>query len=92
MGDWWKQWLRFWLDAVLIASQSRFGLGSSAHIHGASHYWERRTLWMVRIYYLDLGINHKYEPETDAVEFVLEKLVIGSAVAMAVFSQSFAGF
>jgi len=29
---------RFWLDAVLIASQSRFGLGSSDHIHGASDY------------------------------------------------------
>jgi len=40
------------------------------------------------IYCLDAGISDEYQPETDAVEFVLEKLVIGSAVAMAVVFQS----
>jgi len=30
---------------------------------------ERRTLDGQGIYYLDLGVNHKYEPEADAVEF-----------------------
>jgi len=39
------------------------------------------------IYCLDAGISDEYQPETD-VEFVLEKLVIGSAVAMAVVFQS----
>jgi len=29
---------------------------------------------MVRIYYLDLGVNHKYEPEADAVEFCAGKV------------------
>jgi len=80
---------RFWLDAVLIASQSRFGLGSSDHIHGASDYWGAPdTVDGQGIYCLDAGISDEYQPETDAVEFVLEKLVIGSAVAMAVVFQS----
>jgi len=64
---------RFWLDAVLIASQSRFGLGSSAHIHGASHYWGAPDAVDGQVYYLDLGVNHKYEPEADAVEFCAGK-------------------
>jgi len=73
MGDW-KQWLTDfgWTQSLLL--RSRFGLGSSAHIHGASHYWGAPDAVDGQgIYYLDLGVNHKYEPEADAVEFCAGK-------------------
>jgi len=52
---------------------------------------ERRTLWM--IYYLDLGVNHKYEPEADAVEFcagkVSDRLCRGSSGYLSVRFRRF---
>jgi len=54
---------------------------------------ERRTLWMVRIYYLDLASTISTNLRLMLLEFCAGKLVIGSAVAMAaVIFQSFAGF
>jgi len=84
MGDWWKQWLTEfgWTQSLLLRSLD-LGLvlaitymvlvimGSAGHCGWSG------------VYCLD-GISDEYQPETDAVEFVLEKLVIGSAVAMAV--------
>jgi len=43
---------------------------------------------MVRGFIILILASTISEPEADAVEFVLEKLVIGSAVAMAVIFQS----
>lgn len=58
-----------WRDAVLIASQSRFGLGSGAHIHGACNYW--RAPYLVDGaggYCLNFGISGEHKSGADAVK------------------------
>lgn len=90
MGDWWKQWLTNWgwsqsllletLDIVLVLALTYMILVIIS---------ERRTLWMVRgfiILMLASAVSSKLQLQL--LNFVLEKLVIGCAVAMAVALQS----
>ena len=90
MGDWWKQWL-----INLGGTQSLLlrivDLGSVI----ALTYMvlvvigERRTRWMVQgLIILMLASALSTRLELTLLSFVLEKLVIGSAVAMAVVFQS----
>jgi uncharacterized protein (TIGR00159 family) len=90
MRDWWKQWLTNlgWsqslllgtLDVVLVLALTYMILVIIS---------ERRTLWMVRgfiILMLASAMSHTLG--LPLLNFVLEKLVIGCAVAMAVALQS----
>ncbi|RDH51612.1 diadenylate cyclase CdaA [Fischerella thermalis] len=90
MGDWWKQWLinQGWsqpllletLDIVLVLALTYMILIIIS---------ERRTLWMVRgfiILMLASAISGRLQLQL--LNFVLEKLVIGCAVAMAGALQS----
>ena len=89
MGDWWKQWLinLGWsksllletLDIVLVLALTYMILVIIS---------ERRTLWMVRGFIiLMLASALSGRLQLQLLNFVLEKLVIGSAVAMAVALQ-----
>lgn len=90
MGDWWKEWLTQLgqsqsllletLDVVLVLALTYMILVIIS---------ERRTLWMVRgfiILMLASALSGKLQLQL--LSFVLEKLVIGCAVAMAVALQS----
>lgn len=90
MRDWWKQWLTNpgWsqslllgtLDIVLVLALTYMILVIIS---------ERRTLWMVRgfiVLMLASALSNKLG--LPLLNFVLEKLVIGCAVAMAVALQS----
>jgi uncharacterized protein (TIGR00159 family) len=90
MKDWWKQWLinLGWsqpllletLDIVLVLALTYMILVIIS---------ERRTLWMVRgfiILMLASALSNRFGLQL--LNFVLEKLVIGCAVAMAVALQS----
>lgn len=90
MGDWWKQWLTnlapsqslllSTLDIVLVLALTYMILVIIS---------ERRTLWMVRgfiILMLASAVSSKLQLQL--LTFVLEKLIIGCAVAMAVALQS----
>jgi len=90
MRDWWKQWLTNLgrsqslllgtLDIVLVLALTYMILVIIS---------ERRTLWMVRGFILLMlasAISHTLG--LPLLNFVLEKLVIGCAVAMAVALQS----
>ncbi len=90
MEDWWKQWLTAlgWsqpllvetLDIVLVLALTYMILVIIS---------ERRTLWMVRgLIILMLASALSARLQLQLLNFVLEKLVIGSAVAMAVALQS----
>ncbi len=90
MGDWWKQrlinlgWskslLLETLDIVLVLALTYMILVIIS---------ERRTLWMVRGFIiLMLASALSGRLQLQLLNFVLEKLVIGSAVAMAVALQS----
>ncbi|MBR8836267.1 MAG: diadenylate cyclase CdaA [Stigonema ocellatum SAG 48.90 = DSM 106950] len=90
MGDWWKQWLTNLrgsqllpveaLDIVLVLALTYMIL---VIIN------ERRTLWMVRGFIiLMLASVLSGRLQLQLLSFVLEKLVIGCAVAMAVALQS----
>ena len=90
MGDCWKQWLinLGWsksllletLDIVLVLALTYMILVIIS---------ERRTLWMVRGFIiLMLASALSGRLQLQLLNFVLEKLVVGSAVAMAVALQS----
>jgi uncharacterized protein (TIGR00159 family) len=90
MADWWKQWLTNlgWTQSLLLHS---LDIGSVL----ALTYMvlliigERRTLWMVRGFIiLMLASALSARLGLTLLNFVLEKLVIGSAVAMAVVFHS----
>lgn len=90
MGDWWRQWLIYlgWsqsllldtLDVLLVLALTYMILVIIS---------ERRTLWMVRGFIiLMLASAVSARLHLVLLNFVLEKLVIGCAVAMAVSLQS----
>ncbi|NRB08309.1 MAG: TIGR00159 family protein [Richelia sp.] len=90
MGNWWKQWL-----ITLMGSQSLLLKALDIVLVMALTYImlivinERRTLWMVRGFILlMLGSALSEQWKLDLLKFVLDKLVVGSAVAMAVALQS----
>jgi DNA integrity scanning protein DisA with diadenylate cyclase activity len=79
-----------WLDEAHIASESpRCWVGSGAHLYGASHY--RRTSYPLGsqgFIILILASTVTKILGLTLLNFVLEKLVVGCAVAMAVAYQS----
>lgn len=78
--DFWTQWLKGPIDIGLVLALTYMVLV----IIG-----ERRTLWMVRgLIILMLATTVSNSLDLRLLSFVLEKLVIGSAVAMAVILQS----
>ncbi|HEY9810931.1 MAG TPA: diadenylate cyclase CdaA [Halomicronema sp.] len=78
--DIWMQWLKSPIDIGLVLALTYMVLV----IIG-----ERRTLWMVRgLILLMLATAISTSLELKLLSFVLEKLVVGSAVAMAVILQS----
>ncbi len=90
MGDWWAQWLKNieWpqslpldtLDILLVLALTYMILVLIS---------ERRTLWMVRGFIILMLVSALIDnSEFTRLKFVLEKLVIGCAVAMAVALQS----
>jgi uncharacterized protein (TIGR00159 family) len=90
MGDWWKQWLTDfgWTQSLLLRSLD-LGLVLALTYMVLVIIGERRTLWMVRgIIILMLASTVSSNLRLTLLSFVLEKLVIGSAVAMAVIFQS----
>ena len=90
MGDWWKQWLTDfgWTQSLLLASLD-LGLVLALTYMVLVIIGERRTLWMVRGFIvLMLASTISTNLRLMLLSFVLEKLVIGSAVAMAVIFQS----
>lgn len=90
MGHWWKQWLidLGWTQSLLLRSLD-FGLVLALTYMVLVIIGERRTLWMVRgIIVLILASVVSTNLGLTLLSFVLEKLVVGSAVAMAVVFQS----
>jgi uncharacterized protein (TIGR00159 family) len=90
MGDWWKQWLTDfgWTQSLLLRSLD-LGLVLAITYMVLVIIGERRTLWMVRGFIiLMLASAMSTNLRLMLLSFVLEKLVIGSAVAMAVVFQS----
>lgn len=90
MGDWWKQWLTNfgWMQSLLLHSID-LGLVLALTYMVLLIIGERRTLWMVRGFIvLMLASAVSARLGLTLLNFVLEKLVVGSAVAMAVVLQS----
>ena len=90
MGDWWKQWLinLGWTQSLLLRSLD-LGLVLALTYMVLVIIGERRTLWTVRGFIvLMLASVVSTNLRLTLLSFVLEKLVIGSAVAMAVVFQS----
>jgi len=90
MGDWWKQWLRDfgWTQSLLFYALD-LGLVLALTYMVLVIIGERRTLWMVRGFIvLMLASAMSARLGLTLLNFVLEKLVVGSAVAMAVAFQS----
>ena len=90
MGDLWKQWLANfgWTQSLLLHSLD-LGLVLALTYMVLVIIGERRTLWMVRGFIvLMLASALSARLELTLLNFVLEKLVVGSAVAMAVVFQS----
>ena len=90
MGDWWKQWLTDpgRLQSLLFDILD-WGLVLALTYMLLVIIGERRTLWIVRGFIiLMLASAVSYRLRLPVLNFVLEKLVIGSAVAMAVTFQS----
>lgn len=90
MGDWWKQWLTNlgWTQPLLLSSLD-LGLVLALTYMVLVIIGERRTLWMVRgLIVLMLASAVSARLGLTLLNFVLEKLVVGSAVAMAVVLQS----
>ena len=90
MGDWWKQWLTNfgWTQSLLLHSLD-LGLVLALTYMVLVIIGERRTLWTVRGFIvLMLASVVSTNLRLALLSFVLEKLVIGSAVAMAVVFQS----
>ena len=89
MGNWWKQWL-----ITLMGSQSLLLKALDILLVMALTYMmlivinERRTLWMVQGFILlILASALSGQWKLNLLKFVLDKLVVGSAVAMAVAFQ-----
>ncbi len=90
MGDWWKQWLTDfgWTQSLLLRSLD-LTLVLALTYMVLVIIGERRTLWIVRGFIvLMLASVVSTNLRLTLLSFVLEKLVIGSAVAMAVVFQS----
>ncbi len=90
MADWWKQWLTNlgWTQSLLLHSLD-LGLVLTLTYMVLVIIGERRTLWTVRGFIiLMLASALSARLGLTLLGFVLEKLVIGSAVAMAVVFQS----
>ena len=90
MGDLWKQWVANfgWTQSLLLHSLD-LGLVLALTYMVLVIIGERRTLWMVRGFIvLMLASALSARLELTLLNFVLEKLVVGSAVAMAVVFQS----
>ena len=90
MGDLWKQWAANfgWTQSLLLHSLD-LGLVVALTYMVLVIIGERRTLWMVRGFIvLMLASALSARLELTLLNFVLEKLVVGSAVAMAVVFQS----
>jgi len=91
MRDWWKQWLinlGDWSQSLLLGTLDMMLVLALTYIILVI-ISERRTLWMVRgfiILMLCSALSSKLG--LPLLNFVLEKLVIGCAVAMAVALQS----
>ncbi len=90
MGDWWKQWLiNLGGTQSLLLRIVDMGLVLALTYMVLVIIGERRTLWMVRGFIvLMLASVVSTNLNLALLSFVLEKLVIGSAVAMAVVFQS----
>lgn len=91
MRDWWKQWLTTdfgWTQSLLFYAID-LGLVLALIYMVLVIIGERRTLWMVRGFILlMLASAISARLGLPLLSFVLEKLVVGSAVAMAVTFQS----
>ncbi|MBW4509903.1 MAG: diadenylate cyclase CdaA [Scytonematopsis contorta HA4267-MV1] len=90
MGDWWKQWLTNlgWSQSLLLGTLDVLLVLVLTYVILVIIN-ERRTLWMVRGFIiLMLASAVSARLQLQLLNFVLEKLVIGCAVAMAVALQS----
>ena len=90
MQNWWKQSLANfdWTEPLLLESLD-LGLVLALTYMVLVVIGERRTLWMVRGFIvLMLASEASANLGLKLLTFVLDKLVIGSAVAMAVILQS----
>ena len=90
MGDWWKQWLTNlgWSQSLLLGALDVLLVLVLTYVILVIIN-ERRTLWMVRGFIiLMLASAVSARLQLQLLNFVLEKLVIGCAVAMAVALQS----
>ena len=90
MGEWWKQWrINLGGTQSLLLRIVDLGLVLALTYMVLVIIGERRTLWMVRGFIvLMLASVVSTNLNLTLLSFVLEKLVIGSAVAMAVVFQS----
>jgi uncharacterized protein (TIGR00159 family) len=90
MGHWWKQWLiNLGGTQFLLLHSLDVGLVLALTYTVLVIIAERRTLWMVRgVIVLILAFVVSANLGLTLLSFVLEKLVVGSAVAMAVVFQS----
>ncbi|MBW4476281.1 MAG: diadenylate cyclase CdaA [Tolypothrix brevis GSE-NOS-MK-07-07A] len=90
MGDWWKQWLiNLGQSGSLLLETLDIALVLALTYMILVIISERRTLWMVRGFIvLMLASALSGRLGLPLLNFVLEKLVIGCAVAMAVALQS----
>jgi uncharacterized protein (TIGR00159 family) len=89
MRDWWRQWLTNvgWAQPLLLQTLD-LGLVLALTYMVLVIVGERRTLWMVRGFIiLILASALSAYLHLQLLNFVLEKLVVGSAVAMAVVFQ-----
>ncbi|MDX2098441.1 MAG: diadenylate cyclase CdaA [Leptolyngbyaceae cyanobacterium bins.59] len=90
MGDWWKQWLidLVWARPLLIQAID-IGLVLVLTYMVLVVVGERRTLWMVRgLIILMLAAAVSSRLGLVLLSFVLNSLVVGAAVAMALILQS----
>jgi len=91
MGNWWKQWLANlgWMKPILLQNLLDVGLVLALTYMVLVIIGERRTLWVVRGFIiLILASTVTKILGLTLLNFVLEKLVVGCAVAMAVAYQS----
>ncbi|OLP18921.1 TIGR00159 family protein [Leptolyngbya sp. 'hensonii'] len=90
MGDWWKQWLTNPEQTrTILLHTIDIGLVLVLTYMVLVVIGERRTLWMVRgLIVLMLGAAISRSLELKLLSFVLNSLVIGAAVAMALILQS----
>lgn len=90
MRDWWQQWLTNlgWAQPLLLLDLLDLGLVLALTYMVLVIVGERRTLWMVRGFIiLILASALSAYLRLRLLNFLLDKLVVGSAVAMAVVFQ-----